>query len=111
MAIELVLIFLEIIPHQHICMYDMEKGEELACPWLFPCVQHKYKNETKTFFETISTTPTYSKDGRWGKDICYLLQAVNEFERKRLLEDTQIYVYQEISWKHWASKFKSCHRW
>ena len=67
-------------------------GEEMAFPYLFPngingLSQNRPKKLTyKQYFQHR----LYHKDGRWRKDISYLLNALNMCEREQLLQTVNI---------------------
>lgn len=74
--------------------YDLVKGEESAFPWLFTCGKNGFKQHRK-----VSLTPSQYfhnrlsyHDGRFRNNITYLLHAVNEYERVRLLSAISIHM-------------------
>lgn len=74
--------------------YDTSKGEEMAFPHLFPHGVNEFGHE-----RPARLTPSkyfkcrmYYKDGRFRKDISYLLHAVNYYEKERLLNAVSIHM-------------------
>lgn len=74
--------------------YDTPKGEEMAFPHLFPQGVNGFGHE-----RPARLTPSkyfkcrmYYKDGRFRKDISYLLHAVNYYEKERLLNAVSIHM-------------------
>ena len=74
--------------------YNLLNGEEAAFPYLFPFGLNGYKHERAKmlYASDYFHHRLFYKDGRFRKDIGYLLHAVNFFEYQRLLNSVNIHM-------------------
>lgn len=74
--------------------YDMETGEECAFPHLFPLGKNGYleNRNLKISMGKYFLCRLKYFDGRFRKDISYLLHAINQYERSRLLNEIGVHM-------------------
>lgn len=68
--------------HSPVNIYEIEKGEEMAFPWLFPEGKYGFKHErsTKVWPSMYLRNRVYHKDDRFRKDMMYLLQSAVAYD-------------------------------
>ena len=74
-------------------IYSVPNGEEKAFPWLFCEGKNGFKQDRitdKTFNEMYFKARFMHQSGRWRRDMSYLFQAANNYERRMLLNSVSI---------------------
>ena len=75
-------------------IHDIEHGEELCFPWLFPYGQNGMaarRDPSLTLLQYYHQR-LYNQDSRWRKNITYLMNSVNHYEQTKLRNDINIYM-------------------
>lgn len=72
----------------------LDHAEEYAFPWLFPYGRAGFDGHrnTKLTLNQYYKTRLYSTDGRWRKDIAYLMHATNILEKNTLSQLIAVYM-------------------
>ena len=81
-------------PSEPVNIYDIEAGEEMAFPWLFPNRINGFNAERtqRVPYGMYFRTRLYNYLGHWRKDISYLLHAAASFDKQLLKGEIGTYL-------------------